>query len=284
MCCSIKLWVCRQFTTPEASFIKLPNIKLIVAVFESVLDGASPNFFLYNFEEIFQTTVRAPGLQDRLKATTVIINNISPVLFPIHILSGIQIFISVIFGIVIMMLWLYVWTVLSSRWWWLNRYTNYITLAHCDWWTLRFVYISQLSTYVRILERIMSESVRISSLKLYDHANWNIEYTNNRRNNNIDKICKITQNDDIPQSSSPISAMHIGQMLITIIVMLIWYHFLRLALETHTLITARASHSIASVRSHYWHFTALIRTFSDTILLHVFLKCCITALFSLLTS
>ena len=83
---------------------------------------------------------------------------------------------------------------------------------------------------------------------------------------------------------SPITSMDIGQMFITIVVVIVCDHFLWLAFEAHAFVASTASYSVAAVCTHYWHFAALVWAFSDAVLFHVFLECGVASLFGLLTS
>jgi hypothetical protein len=66
--------------------------------------------------------------------------------------------------------------------------------------------------------------------------------------------------------SSPIASMNISQMLITVIIMIVWNHFFRLAFETHTFITSTTSNPITTISSLNRHLTTLIWTFSNSML------------------
>ena len=77
--------------------------------------------------------------------------------------------------------------------------------------------------------------------------------------------------------------MHILQMFITIVVMVIGDHLLRLALEAHAFSTLRASHTITSVCPFNREFAIFIRTPPNIILSHEFLEGCRPTLFCFIT-
>lgn len=66
--------------------------------------------------------------------------------------------------------------------------------------------------------------------------------------------------------------MDVIQMFITFVVIVICDHFVWLALKAHTFVATTASDSITTICSDNWHFTICIRTYSDPILLHIFLE------------
>lgn len=71
-------------------------------------------------------------------------------------------------------------------------------------------------------------------------------------------------------------------MFIAVIVVIIGYHLLWLAFKAHAFSASTTSNSITTINSLNRHLTFIIWTSSYSIFLHVFFKCCISSLPSLL--
>jgi len=82
---------------------------------------------------------------------------------------------------------------------------------------------------------------------------------------------------------SPIASMLLVEVVVAICVIVVSYHFFRLAFETHTFLASGAGDSVAAVNTNDRNFTFLVGTLSDTILFHVFFECLVTSTFGLLT-
>ena len=73
-------------------------------------------------------------------------------------------------------------------------------------------------------------------------------------------------------------------MLIALVVVIVSDHFVRLALETHTLITSTASHSITTVYPDNRDLALIVWTLPNTIFQHIFFKKFISTGLGFLTS
>jgi len=76
--------------------------------------------------------------------------------------------------------------------------------------------------------------------------------------------------------------MDVVQVFVALVVVVVSYHFIRLTLETHALVTSTASNSVTTVYSDHWDLTFVIWTLSNTILKHIFFEEFITTSFSFL--
>jgi len=73
-------------------------------------------------------------------------------------------------------------------------------------------------------------------------------------------------------------------MSVAIVRVIICYHFVLVALETHTFIASTAHDLEASIYSYYWHPTRNIGTSSHSVFSHILSKQRLSALFGLLAS
>lgn len=76
--------------------------------------------------------------------------------------------------------------------------------------------------------------------------------------------------------------MNIVQVFVALVVIVIGYHFFRLTLEAHTLITPATSDSVAAIYPDHRDLTFIIGTLPNTIFKHIFFEEFITPSFSFL--
>ena len=81
---------------------------------------------------------------------------------------------------------------------------------------------------------------------------------------------------------SPISSMHLAQMIIAQGVVIKNFHLVGLTFETHAFVASGAGYPVTPVCSDHWDLAFLVGTLPDSILHHVFLEQLVTSSFGFL--
>lgn len=71
-------------------------------------------------------------------------------------------------------------------------------------------------------------------------------------------------------------------MLVAQVVVIVGYHLVWLALETHALVASAAGHSIATIHTIHWNLASFIWALTNAVVLHVLFENLITSYFRLL--
>lgn len=75
--------------------------------------------------------------------------------------------------------------------------------------------------------------------------------------------------------------MYIVEVFVALVVVVVGFHFICVAFETHAFVASAACDSVASVDSDHWDFAFVVGALADSVLEHVFFEELVAAYFSL---